>query len=465
MDYKKARLQEIRSAYDKYIDGFVSKYKKEWETVILLPGGMGSQPDRSTKRYKGTLPMEYDPIWIDGGIVPVFSRNALKLEIEANGNDLREHIVVPNGPLRYLAEPYDGTRNYFANKNINYVVFGYDWRRSLEETAGHLKWFLQRIKQKVTRRRNDPDVLSKTTLLCHSMGGLVAKLFLNQVFPTGGSENLSNWMKRWITVATPFYGTADHMSRYYHGDPLLSGLYSPGLIAPLVGTLPGPYILMMLDKDTFKQHKAGLEIDNYPVIDSKDGSVADPFNPDFGDRFPDWVGENFLDSAKKIRQKIAAPLRADVARNTFHIRSQNNKKTWVGIRWENVDGEHYDPDEDTLPLCGIKGAGDGVVPFWSARLSQTPVERVYDLPSAKNHGILMENDEALRAVDTIINEGRIPIPGEITASRKSHGGPRVSKQKMNQFLEDVKNNSISKDDPRVFDEKIWRRITAEYTFC
>ena len=182
MDYQNARKLEIRDAHARIIEDFARTYRKNRPTIILIPGGMGSQIDRSSKAFRGnaSLPFKkYDPIWIDLGIV--FDREALQLEIQSNQHDLDNHICIPNGPLRSLIEPYDTTADFFSAKEYNYAVFAYDWRRPVVESAGYLKFFLQLLKNRVQELRQE-DPLPHTTLLCHSMGGLVTKVFLHRAF-------------------------------------------------------------------------------------------------------------------------------------------------------------------------------------------------------------------------------------------------------------------------------------------
>ena len=107
MSYATARRFEIRDALSRRIDTFARGYIPGSETIMLLPGGMGSQLDRSTKAYKDddSIPFKtYDPIWVDMGLI--FSKDALKLKIKQDGSDKGHHIVVPNGPLDFFISPY-----------------------------------------------------------------------------------------------------------------------------------------------------------------------------------------------------------------------------------------------------------------------------------------------------------------------------------------------------------------------
>lgn len=257
MSYELARSLEIRDAHARRIEDFAREYRPGRPTVVFLPGGMGFQLDRSDKPYRDdtSLPFRaYDPVWIDWGLV--FGQDALDLEIRRDGRDRGGHIVVPNGPLRFLAKPYDGTVRYLRERGYNFIVFAFDWRRSVAESAGYLHAFLRRLRERVTALRGE-NPLPHTTILCHSMGGLVAKIFLHRAFRGDPRPaELRQWMAQLVTVATPFYGTANHMSRYYAGQAPLNALYGTRPIARISGTLPGPYILMFLDRATYRRDGA-----------------------------------------------------------------------------------------------------------------------------------------------------------------------------------------------------------------
>ena len=280
MRYENARRLEIRDSHSRAVEEFARTYKKARPTIVFLPGGMGSQIDRTGKPYRGaaSLPFKnYDPIWIDLGII--FDNEALQLEIKPNGHDIGNHICIPNGPLRFLLKPYDATEDYFYEKDYNYIVFAYDWRRPVSESAGFLEFFLKRLRARVVALRQE-DPLPNTTILCHSMGGLVAKVFLHRVFKQSATAtDLQKWMARLITVATPFYGASTHMTRYYKGQNPLNIIYGTQQIARLTGTLMGTYILMFLDRKTYSSYAGSLEITRYPVRDAQnDGLEADPYD-------------------------------------------------------------------------------------------------------------------------------------------------------------------------------------------
>ena len=116
----------------------MKRYNPNQKTVILLPGGLGSQLEKTTKKYSDNNqgPFDkYETVWIDIDIIFTIKREVFNLEIQKNGRDRGNFIIVPNGPVRFFAKPYDGTESFFRGQNYNYAVFGYDWRRGIDEAS------------------------------------------------------------------------------------------------------------------------------------------------------------------------------------------------------------------------------------------------------------------------------------------------------------------------------------------
>ena len=85
MSYEDWRTRAIRNVSSMTIRDFLARYRRGRPTVVLLPGGMGSQLDRSLEAYaRGEMPpTDYDTIWADIGTL--LARQALTLKIERNG--------------------------------------------------------------------------------------------------------------------------------------------------------------------------------------------------------------------------------------------------------------------------------------------------------------------------------------------------------------------------------------------
>jgi len=472
MNYEAARRHEIKSNVIRVVNELVKTYDPNKKTVILLPGGMGSHLERTDKPYSSSNPgpfEKYETVWIDFGII--FGADARTLEIEQKGEwkgrDKKSHIIVANGPLGFFVKPYNGTEDFFRNNGYNYAVFGFDWRRRIEDCAFWLNEFLKLFRDGVIKRFKgniSKNPLPTTTLLCHSQGGFIAKVFLHRVFSNNSTTNdVKKWFEQVITVATPFYGTSTHMRRYYKGVDLLNRFYGAKDIARIVATLPGPYTLIFLDKQSYNSDGAALGLNRYPVRDANNPNIeVDPYNPSNLSRYPKWVSQTHLAYARGICSTIRRRLPQVVINRVFHIRSGKDNKTWIEKFWKPIDGSSFDP-KDPYPISGINGPGDGTVPFWSSRLAQTPDSQIYNLRMARDHGSLLEHEETLKVVKRIMDTG--VCPQRVTASDKYLGVSRASRNQVDNFLQDVKRNRIKIEDVNSTDPKIWRGVLADISLC
>jgi pimeloyl-ACP methyl ester carboxylesterase len=461
MDYDLIRYNTIRNSYRVSIRNSLDTFKPGCKTIMLLPGGMGSKLDRSKQVFDEIPPgaADFEPIWMDIGIL--FHSDVLKLEMDREGRDIGGYVVVPDGPLRYLIKAYDGSEMFFTdreNGDYNYLIFGYDWRRPLAESAAFLEEFLNLFRQAVFSRHHI-DPLPKTTLLCHSQGGLVARVFIERR-PDPGS-----WFESIITAGTPFYGTSSHQRRYYIGQFPLSQLYGAKKVAQITGTLPGPYSLMCIDKETFDTYHAqlGLSADAYPMVDYKTDEPKDPYSQANLDHYPgDWVNPRYLENARQIRQLIARPIPDAIGRRFFNIRSARDKKTPTRQAWKELPAG-FDPDKNRAPFktLSTEGGGDGTIPCWSAWHASTPQANTIDLQEAKDHTTIAEHEEVLQIVKQIVDTGR---PDGARKGKNRVYGEKIKPAKpkvVKDFLKEVQAGEIKQDDQRVYDETIWRRIYQE----
>lgn len=95
--------------------------------------------------------------------------------------------------LNPIVHEYDGLERTLQNigfeKNRNYFLFAYDWRKNIESSADDLDTYIHNL-----HLSSPPDIVG------HSLGGLVGRIFAQKY----GSENIRNL----ITVGSPHRGTA-----------------------------------------------------------------------------------------------------------------------------------------------------------------------------------------------------------------------------------------------------------------
>jgi len=463
MDYDKIRKEEIKLKNLNSAKKLARKYNPNHKTIILLPGGGGSLLERSTKRFDKPSPVsfEYNDVWIDKGIFPP-SKDALKMKINPNGRDKGGHIIRASGALDYLIVVYDGTKEFFRLRDYNYFEYGFDWRRPLSECAELLGEFLDEF-QRLVILRGYVNPLSNTTLICHSHGGLVATMFLQNIFqglnPTPGA--VSKWIDKVITVGTPFYANSGHIKRYYEGEKKLHLLlYDKKELARIMGSMPGPYIFLYLDKETYDKDGSKLGLSKYPMVDADDPNIElDPYDPSSADRYPSWINSQYLRDAKKARQEYTRTLPKAVKNRIYHIRGVMDKKTPNRLRWKKIT-HPYDPYLQKVPIRVKKedrGAGDGSIPAWAARLAQITDEQVYDLRVAKDHMSLMEHEETLNVIRFIVENNRLPKYMSVK-NTKFLGVKAASYGTLKNFMRDMENGTIKITDEEVSDPRILRSI-------
>ena len=466
MSYDSTRRRIIHDVHQARVVEFAKRYRSGFPTIVLLPGGMGSQLDRSPQAYTtdGSVPgTGFQNVWIDLGIF--FGRDLEFIAIQANERDLDDHIVVPNGPLLFPVNAYDGAKRFFETLGWNYIVFAYDWRRPIAVAADFLAEFLADLSAEVKARKN-VDPLPTTTLLAHSQGGLVAKVFLQRTFtsPSVTADKVASRFQLFVTVGTPFYGTSSHQDRYYVGQKPLEIRYGHGDVARIAGSLPGPYILMFADGPTMDRDGDALGLKAYPITDANTGDPADPYDESNASRFPPWVNADFLADAVDIRGTITAPLPEAVIERVFHIRSGQDKTTGARLKWKQVDGASFDPESGVSPVLRVPGAGDGTVPFWAARLAQTPSNQIYPLKKASDHGTLVEHEETLQVLQRLIEDNQLPKAATIKAANRTLGFEKASRAAADQLVADIVAQKVAPDDPRANDPKIWRRLVEDISF-
>jgi hypothetical protein len=95
-----------------------------------------------------------------------------------------------------------------AERPGNLIEFPYDWRLSNVVSARRLEASVVPALERWRAQSDNPD--AKLVLVCHSMGGLVARWFMEVL---GGWE-LTRWL---ITVATPYQGAVNALETLVNG--------------------------------------------------------------------------------------------------------------------------------------------------------------------------------------------------------------------------------------------------------
>src|SRR6266480_2268555 len=183
-------------------------------TIFLFPGGIGSQLMRAFQTFPDP-PKSFEKVWLDAGLF----FDAPHLTILSGGADTEQKYIVPDGcvdiPGVAFLGPYENFIQWCRLNSIDLFVFGWDWRRSVQDAANFfLNIFLPMFAARFGG--HTPHLLDNFTPLGHSAGGMVVKAILNST-----ANQFVQRAKKAITVATPFYGYGEQIRRFLKGDPNL----------------------------------------------------------------------------------------------------------------------------------------------------------------------------------------------------------------------------------------------------
>lgn len=398
---------------------FADSYESSDPSIILVPGGMGSKLLQCEHAYgDDDFPSNppFGEIWLDWPAI-LFGKIG-ELALDQDEWDYDQKPVIASGEMNSIIKSYDGTEDYFVSNHFNYTEFGYDWRRDVRSAAGYLRAFLTMIKNKIPRGTS--SFPAKLTLFSHSMGGLVVKLMINEL--VADNEDPKEWFHRFVSVASPFYGTETHFDRYYRGERRINLLLgSTDKVARMVASMPGPYGLLPCPQEILETVLDPLGLSRYPVRDATQDQVAiDPFGPAGRLRFPLFVNGTYLARAEAMFQQINRQLPEALYENIFHIhnniRKTNRPLEW---QWDTIHQEQFLPGAEA-PIATNEGSSDGTVPVWAARLAHTPDANVFPLSINTDHGALAEDPRVLYMVRKIAKDTSPFLPGP---DQSSPSGP------------------------------------------
>ena len=429
MTYDEARDAEQLRILGTAIGDFINRYKNarqsssacRRQTVFFFPGGMASRLRRARQPYQEGVGvpanMSYDDLWIAWD---TFIGGWRKLKLHKDGmgcfRDEDDRIVVADDAVALEgASPHDLFIYWCNQNNADWFVFGWDWRRRLDDTvAFFLSKFLPHFRAQVMAA-GCPDPLADYSLVGHSFGGMIVNLILRSDAP------ITATLARGVTVATPSYGYAGQLHRWFEGEPLLlfaevEALETLGLnflaqaarmdMLEVISSLPALYTLHFLDEVTYASHQPVLGADpnfallEYPSVDKPTNGAlrADAYNPQVNGglvRFPTNTGFDLgeLDYACAQFQRLAAPMTAQQLKKFYNIRGVGTEidgqtlvtNTVGSVTWDWISPT-FDPSGPSPIVDGPEVPGDDTQPAWSARLASNASARVV---SAK--GWLMEH--------------------------------------------------------------------------
>jgi len=394
-DFATSRDAAYANRLQPAIEQFASQFKisshsnvDNRRTVFLFPGGLGSQLVRSFESFPDPVQF-FDRVWLDAELL----LDAPRLTMLPGDIDSEQKCIVPDGcvdiPGIVFLSPYDNFVQWCRLNSIDLFVFGWDWRRSVQDAADFfLSIFLPMLDARFGGQT--PHPLDHFTLVGQSAGGMVVKAILNST-----DNPFVRRVAKAITVATPFYGYGGQIHRFLKGDPYLSPeLFPCSVIASITSSLPGGYEYLYLDHPTYLANQAalandpeGFNLGAYPSMDLDNPTeVADPYNPTTDSsgkvRYPLGFDTRLLQRGNATAHNVAAPFEdSTIAAKFFNIRGvqsrngQITSNTCVGQSWARISPD-FDPDLNIDPIEDKMGPGDGTQPAWTARLLGLPASQV-----------------------------------------------------------------------------------------
>lgn len=474
MTYAETRDAETLRLLEPAIDAFIRKCKKKRntesvcprQTMFFFPAGTASRLMRARKPFNDADPLpqqfKYDPVWVTPLTLLGGARDLAMHYDRGTFRDKGDRIIVADKAVDLAGcTPHDGLIKWARQNNVLLFIFPWDWRRRLDETATFfVERFLPHFQERVAEECEDP--LEQFSLVGHSFGGMVVNLILR------GDAPIVRTMRHAITVATPFYGYAGQVHRWFEGEDYLNvfGLFEQDMIE-MIASLPGLYALHFLDETTFNANKDALgsgdfPLTDYPSIDVETKSAhADPYNPKTYQelvRYPGLTGFDLreLDYAESQFTKLAAPMDPTLLEKFHNIRgvkTKSDKKTPVNntvgsVTWEWISSKYN--ATDASPIKDDKKRlvpGDGTQPAWTTCLVTNSDRCITVQGPAIDHAFLMNDSGVLEAIQGILCPGGGAVNPAETAQPDA-----ASDLEIEEFLRGLSQNLLELRNVQSFDK-------------
>jgi len=329
-----------------------------------------------------------DSLWNFCSLALPFDSSPIHLEHHPGG--LVDEIQIV-GPFR--VHQYDRLLTHL--QSLGYEeggalnVFSYDWRLSNLHTAMLLKQYIDQVA---------PDPSQQVDIIGHSMGGLVARLYIQELAGAGRVRNL-------VMMGTPHRGAGQVFRIVEEGWGWWKNAVAGGLttIRDTLLSFPSVYQLLPSYKNACGWRKA----DEGPVeaeFSSFDERAWASFNW-LPNRFQTAEGKAFVSSALADAQRVATLMQADIPST---IRQANIVTGIIDTRWKSF----FHPK--TGAFTGeATYAGDGTVMEWSAANGAVSEAR----GAEEQHDTIFAGSVAMRTITWLLGSDLEPTRGFMTDAR------------------------------------------------
>jgi hypothetical protein len=432
------------------IDTFLGRYKTfgiprgdQQKTVLFFPGGLGSELSRADPPFNPTPGTNYvyNQFWYDLTQIGALRRALWLQMVRERGVDYdsEKRFILASGEFsNCVYAPYEGFVDWCRNNYLDLLVCGWDNRRN---PGWVVSFFKDHLPDYVRQRARDNhgidtdvnDPLGNVHLVGHSEGGHLIKWILND-----HEHEFCEKVRLAVTVATAFYGEVSQCHRMFEGSPLVGPRYWKAEISKTIASMPGGYVLFLLDGQTYDDHKDEFEADVYPLVgypsvDSVDGSRVDPYvharrgnneyrYHEFGWDLGPYIAEGLQQF--KLTVQDLHPSMKRLFHNIRGVQIQGGEDylgTPGSLTWRWIQ-EPFNPDRDPSPIVdGAPVPGDGVVPAWSARLLPAWEGHVHTMWGEKQyfeHTEMMEADHVLAKLWELLQTGQPRRESQVIMARR-----------------------------------------------
>lgn len=309
------------------------------EIIVVIPGIMGTSLFLPADG-NGEPEKVWPPTWDESLNITGYKRIEKLVSPKLQVGDVIQHVCGVDfyRPLTQLLKRC-GFRSEPTVPKF-FVEFPYDWRRDLRATKEHLENFLD----------SKTDGYDRITILAHSMGGLIARLALED--PKNSKRPWLGKVVRTIFLGTPHNGAPLAIARAIGIDEDLG--ISGGDFRKLANHPDFPSGIQLFPSpgagSCWNQHSP--ELAAIDVFDTKVASQLE-LNPDS------------LEACKDVHRMLQAGAAPQHVQYLSVASSSHRTGTRVNF-YENASGEFYPRGAS---LTKSKGGGDGTAPIFSTLLS------------------------------------------------------------------------------------------------
>jgi Lecithin:cholesterol acyltransferase len=342
------------------------------DVIILVPGILGSVLVKNGREVWGASGSS-----IAGNLI-TFGKALGRLELPQGigHDDPKDGVVAPRVlprlhmiPTFWKADGYGRLAGRLKERFTltqatdeqagNLLEFPYDWRLSNQLNAQRLSQAVIPILERWRRATKNPT--AKLIFICHSMGGLVARYFLEVL----GARELT---RKLITIGTPYQGSINAL------DALVNGLF--------LGFGP---IGVSVDKLVRSFPSVHQLLPTYDCLDVGDGKLGDLSGADLPN-----VKQNDVAEAFAFHSQIANAIEQDPKYETFAIKGIDQPTSQSALL-------HNGKIEPIRSYKGEDKSGDGTVPRPSSHPPEWERERSSVFVS-QSHAVLQSTDSILTQI-------------------------------------------------------------------